>query len=59
MDHPWFKKINTIELLEKMIVPPFIPELKSKEDTSNFDEKFQHLEIVESIISPGKIGLIE
>ena len=57
--HPWFKEINADDLLAKKIDPPFIPELKNKDDTSNFDEKFQHLEIVESIISPGKINLIE
>jgi hypothetical protein len=31
---------------------PYKPVLKALDDTSNFDEKFQQLEISESIIDP-------
>jgi hypothetical protein len=52
MAHPWFASINVEKLLRKEIVPPFKPELKAQDDTSHFDEKFQQLEVAESIIDP-------
>jgi hypothetical protein len=33
--------------------------LRAQDDTSNFDEKFQQLEIAESIVDPQKVQLIE
>jgi hypothetical protein len=41
------------------MTPPYIPTVKNDDDTSNFDEKFQQLEVVESIVSPLKVQLIE
>jgi hypothetical protein len=38
--------------LNKELVAPYKPTLKDLDDTSNFDEKFQQLEIAESIIEP-------
>ena len=57
--HPWFKKISIPDLIDKKIKPPYIPEIKGDEDTSNFDEKFMNLEVTESIISPDKQHLIK
>lgn len=35
--HKWFKSINWDQCLRKQIIPPFIPETKSLDDTSMFD----------------------
>lgn len=36
--HEWFKVIDWQKLFEKKITAPFIPEVKSLDDTSNFEE---------------------
>jgi len=38
--HPFFKSIDWNLLIEKKISPPFVPEVSSKEDTSNIDSTF-------------------
>ncbi|ODV59505.1 uncharacterized protein ASCRUDRAFT_9189 [Ascoidea rubescens DSM 1968] len=40
MNHPYFKKINFDDVLHKRTKPPYIPEIKSEVDVSNFDEEF-------------------
>jgi len=35
--HPWFRNINWKDLENKKIKPPFIPNLKNKEDFKYFD----------------------
>lgn len=57
--HPWFKELNVEDLLAKKSVAPFIPKVSSTDDTSNFDEKFSDLEVMESIVDPNKQMLIE
>jgi hypothetical protein len=37
------------------VTPPYIPVVKNEDDTSNFDEKFQELEVTESLVSPIKV----
>lgn len=59
ISHPWFKDFNIEDLLAKKIVPPYKPTVSNPDDTSNFDEKFQQLEIMESIIDTSKQKLIE
>ncbi|CDW83270.1 protein kinase domain containing protein [Stylonychia lemnae] len=60
LSHPWFKELGSMEdLLQKKITAPYIPVIKQEDDTSNFDEKFQQLEVVESIIDQTKQQLIE
>lgn len=46
------------KLLKKEIPSPYIPTVKTKDDTSNFDEKFSNLEVMESVIDPQKVQLI-
>lgn len=36
-----------------------MPSISNKDDTSNFDEKFEKLEVQESIISPDKLKIIK
>jgi hypothetical protein len=57
--HPWFQEFKIEDLMEKKIVAPYVPVIKEADDTSNFDERFSALEIVESIIDPSKKQLIE
>jgi RAC serine/threonine-protein kinase len=40
MEHPFFGDTNWQELYDKKVTPPFIPQIKSEEDTSNFDDDF-------------------
>ncbi|GIX60730.1 protein kinase domain containing protein [Babesia caballi] len=35
---PWFASLNFDKLLKKQLTPPFVPELRSKDDTSRFDK---------------------
>ena len=50
LDHPWFKELNMEDMLAKKVKPPYVPEIKNKDDVSNFDEKFRQLEVKESIL---------
>lgn len=47
------------DLLAKRVTAPFVPKVTNPDDTSHFDEKFQQLEVMESIIDPSKQQLIE
>ncbi|RKP40250.1 kinase-like domain-containing protein [Dimargaris cristalligena] len=38
--HPFFKSINWDDILYKRVTPPYIPQVKSRLDISNFDEEF-------------------
>ncbi len=39
-NHKWFENISWDDLIEKNVMAPYIPSLKDKYDTSNFDEEF-------------------
>lgn len=58
LSHPWFSEIDRTQLLTKKMQAPYIPTVKTEDDTSNFDEKFQRQEIIESVIDDQKIRLI-
>ncbi|XKL64950.1 hypothetical protein PGB90_005036 [Kerria lacca] len=51
--HEWFKPIDWMKLYQKKVTPPFIPEVKSIDDTSNFEEydELPILELPEEIYS--------
>ena len=41
ISHPWFSSLGEIkDILDKKIQASYIPVVKDKDDTSNFDEKF-------------------
>lgn len=44
--HPFFKSIDWTKLYQKALPVPFLPEVKSKEDTSQFSAEFTNLPIV-------------
>eukprot|EP00053_Salpingoeca_punica_P011981 m.106914 g.106914 ORF g.106914 m.106914 type:complete len:716 (-) comp15822_c0_seq2:755-2902(-) len=39
-NHPFFQSIDWVKLEKREIKPPFIPKIKAKNDTSNFDQDF-------------------
>jgi hypothetical protein len=45
LGHAWFNSIDVEKLMERKLTPPYIPNIKDDNDTSNFDEKFQRLEV--------------
>jgi len=51
-DHAFFQSINWDKLYKKQIDPPYKPEVKGNEDTSNFDEQFTNEQVVDSVV-PG------
>jgi hypothetical protein len=40
MAHPYFRPVNFDDIYHKRVPPPFIPQLQSATDTSNFDQEF-------------------
>lgn len=38
--HPFFRSVDWQAMLEKKLPPPFVPQIKSRTDTSNFDDEF-------------------
>ena len=39
-EHPWFAEIDWDQLYNKELPPPFVPQLKSSDDTHLFDDIF-------------------
>ncbi|KAJ9092140.1 hypothetical protein QFC19_008798 [Naganishia cerealis] len=40
MDHPYFSDVNFDDILNLRVQPPYIPEITSEHDYSNFDKEF-------------------
>ncbi|KAL2153696.1 hypothetical protein VTH82DRAFT_4851 [Thermothelomyces myriococcoides] len=40
MSQPFFRNINWDDIFHKRVAPPFLPQIKSATDTSNFDSEF-------------------
>ena len=59
LSHPFFADISREDLLSKKVKAPFIPEVRDADDTSHFDERFQQLEALESVIDQSKQQLVE
>ena len=38
--HPWFSDVNWDQLLNRKVVPPYVPSVESETDVSNFAEEF-------------------
>lgn len=43
MSHPFFKNVNWEDVYHKRVPAPFLPQLKSATDTSNFDTEFTNV----------------
>jgi len=54
--HPFFKETNFEKLYKKEIISKYKPELKSEDDSSNFDKEFTSEPVVDSVVAPSALG---
>lgn len=50
--HPFFADVDVSGLLSKKVEPPFIPQIKNKNDLRNFDPEVTQQVLAESILPP-------
>lgn len=55
MSQPFFRNINWDDIYHKRVAPPFLPQIKSATDTSNFDSEFTS---VTPVLTPVQSGMI-
>lgn len=53
MSQPFFRNINWDDIYHKRVQPPFLPQIKSPTDTSNFDSEFTS---VTPVLTPVQSG---
>lgn len=58
MNQPFFRNINWDDVYHKRIPPPFLPQIKSATDTSNFDSEFTSVTPVLTPVQSGKLEMI-
>ena len=54
MSHAFFRNINWDDFRDKNVTPPFIPQIKTATDTSNFDSEFTSVTPVLTPVQSGK-----
>lgn len=54
MSQPFFRNINWEDIYHKRVQPPFLPQIKSATDTSNFDSEFTSVTPVLTPVQSGK-----
>lgn len=54
MSQPFFRNINWDDIYHKRVAPPFLPQIKSATDTSNFDSEFTS---VTPVLTPVQSGM--
>ena len=52
--HPFFENVDFEDIYHKRVMPAFIPTIKSKTDTSNFDPEFTSLTVGLTPVESGK-----
>lgn len=55
MSQPFFRNINWDDIYNKRVQPPFLPQIKSATDTSNFDSEFTSVTPVLTPVQSGKL----
>lgn len=55
MSQPFFRNINWDDIYHKRVAPPFLPQIKSATDTSNFDSEFTSVTPVLTPVQSGKL----
>ena len=55
MSHAFFRNINWDDIRDKKVTPPFMPQISSATDTSNFDSEFTS---VTPVLTPVQSGMI-
>ncbi|KAF2723913.1 hypothetical protein K431DRAFT_344421 [Polychaeton citri CBS 116435] len=58
MSHPFFRNVNWEDVYYKRIPAPFLPTVKSRTDTSNFDSEFTSVTPVLTPVQSGKLPVI-
>lgn len=58
-NHPFFVKMDFDMIYKRQIKAPFIPEISSKTDSSNFDPEFTQEAVKASIIQKKDLDLIK
>lgn len=56
MSQPFFRNINWDDIYHKRVQPPFLPQIKSATDTSNFDSEFTSVTPVLTPVQSGKFS---
>lgn len=59
MNQPFFRNINWDDVYHKRIPPPFLPQIKSATDTSNFDSEFTSVTPVLTPVQSGTLAKIQ
>ena len=54
MSHAFFRNVNWDDVYHKRIAPPFMPQITSATDTSNFDQEFTSVTPVLTPVQSGK-----
>lgn len=54
MSHAFFRNINWDDIRDKKVTPPFMPQITSPTDTSNFDSEFTSVTPVLTPVQSGK-----
>ena len=54
MSQPFFRNVNWDDIYHKRVAPPFMPQIKSATDTSNFDSEFTS---VTPVLTPVQSGM--
>ena len=54
MSQPFFRNVNWDDIYHKRVEPPFLPQIKSATDTSNFDSEFTS---VTPVLTPVQSGM--
>lgn len=55
MSHAFFRNVNWEEIYQKRVQPPFVPQVKNRADTSNFDSEFTSVTPVLTPVQSGKL----
>jgi serine/threonine protein kinase len=58
MNQPFFRNINWDDVYHKRVQPPFLPQIKSPTDTSNFDSEFTSVTPVLTPVQSGMFNLL-
>lgn len=59
MSQPFFRNINWDDIYHKRVQPPFMPQIKSATDTSNFDSEFTSVTPVLTPVQSGKLCIFQ
>ena len=59
MSQPFFRNVNWDDVYHKRVPAPFMPQITSATDTSNFDSEFTSVTPVLTPVQSGKLGFLQ